>query len=118
MKIRRMPYFFLMAFNGFLEIISAVIMTFLLLILLAMQLVCILYLSHKLVQERNRFRSKLKPMEAFMLQLSQEQEKQSLQVQLSEELQLKMKEVNSALSRNIFELNYQLMEDTYPKKEI
>jgi hypothetical protein len=68
--------------------------------------------------ERNHFQSKLKPLEAFVLQLNEEQQKQSLQLQLSDDLKTKMKEVNAALSKDVFELNYQLLEDLYPKKEI
>ena len=65
--------------------------------------------------ERNHFQSKLKPLEAFVLQLNEEQQKQSLQLQLSDDLKTKMKEVNAALSKDVFELNYQLLEDLYPK---
>lgn len=68
--------------------------------------------------ERNRFKSKLRPLEEFMVQLNEEQKKQTLQLQVSADLKIKMNEVNTVLSKNIFELNYQLMEDSYPKKEI
>ncbi len=68
--------------------------------------------------ERNHFQSKLKPLEAFVVQLNAEHQKQSLQLQLSDDLKIKMKEVNTALCKNVFELNYQLLEDSYPKKEI
>jgi diphthamide synthase subunit DPH2 len=69
-----------------------------------------------MLKERSEFHSKLKPLEEFMTQLNKEQKKQSLQLQLSDDLKMKMKEVNDALSKNIFELNYQLLEDLYPKK--
>ena len=112
-----MPYFFLFYFNGILEIIYPLQMTLLLLIVFVVQLVLILFLRRKIVVERNLFQAKLKPLEAFVIQLNEEQKKQSLQLQLSGDLKTKMKEVNAALSRDVFELNYELLEDLYPKKE-
>lgn len=91
-------------------------MTVLLAIVFVVQMVLILYLRTKILTERNKFQSKLKSMEEFMIQLNDDQEKQAARLQLSDELKVKMKEVNTALNRNIFELNYQLMEDLYPKK--
>ncbi|NNT71988.1 hypothetical protein HKT18_07150 [Flavobacterium sp. IMCC34852] len=78
----------------------------------------IIYLLRKMLSERDLFVSKIKPLEAFMLQLNEDCKKQSLQLQLSEDLKIKMKEVNTVLNKNIFELNYQLAEDLYPKKEM
>ncbi|MFN3968416.1 hypothetical protein [Flavobacterium sp.] len=92
-------------------------MTFLLITVFAVQLGFILFLRNKITVERNQFQSKLKPLEAFVHQLNEEHKKQSLQLQLSEDLKTKMKEVNIALCKNVFELNYQLLEDLYPKKE-
>lgn len=70
-----------------------------------------------MLSERNVFQSKLKPLEEFIIELNSEQQRQSIQLQLSDDLKIKMKEVNAALSKNVFELNYQLLEDKYPKKE-
>lgn len=77
----------------------------------------ILYLRNKMSVERSSFQSKLKPLEDFIEELNYENQKQSVQLQLSEDLKTKLKEVNAALSKNVFELNYQLIEDLYPKKE-
>lgn len=71
-----------------------------------------------MLSERDSFASKIKPLEAFMVQLNEEYQRQSLQLQLSDDLKVKMKEVNAVLNKNVFELNYQLMEDLYPKKEM
>lgn len=71
-----------------------------------------------MLSERNSFVSKIKPLEEFMWQLNEECVRQSLQLQLSEEMKRKMKEVNAVLNKNVFELNYQLIEDLCPKKEI
>jgi hypothetical protein len=68
-------------------------------------------------QSQKVFRQKLKVLEDFMVELNVEQQKQSLQLQISEDLKVKMKEVNTVLCKNVFELNYQLLEDLYPKKE-
>jgi hypothetical protein len=63
------------------------------------------------------FLRKLRVLEDFIEELNYENQKQSVQLQLSEDLKTKLKEVNAALSKNVFELNYQLIEDLYPKKE-
>ena len=70
-----------------------------------------------MLSERRKFHSKLKPLKEFIVQLDHEQSLQSIQLQLSDDLKRKLKEVNTVLSQNIFELNYQLLEDHYPKKE-
>ena len=70
-----------------------------------------------MLSERRMFQSKLKPLEEFITQLNSEQNIQSLQIKLSDDLKIRIKEVNAALSKNVFELNYQLVEDSYPKKE-
>lgn len=80
--------------------------------------VIIVYLIMQFNQSQKVFRQKLKVLEDFMVELNVEQQKQSLQLQISEDLKVKMKEVNTALCKNVFELNYQLLEDLYPKKEI
>lgn len=77
----------------------------------------IVYLQYKMISERNAFTTKLEPLEQLMIQLNEDCKNQSLQIQLSDDLKGKMKEVNAALSRNIFELNYQLFEQSTPKKE-
>lgn len=92
-------------------------MTFFLVIVFLIQIGLIFYLRFKMLSERNVFQSKLKPLEEFIIELNSEQQRQSIQLQLSDDLKIKMKEVNAALSKNVFELNYQLLEDKYPKKE-
>lgn len=92
-------------------------MTFLLSTVLLIQLGCILYLRYRMLAERTKFQSKLKPLEEFMAELNNEQARQSLQLQLSDDLKAKLKEANAALSTTVFDLNYQLLEDLYPKKE-
>lgn len=93
-------------------------MTYFLAIAFLIQIGLIFYLRIKMISERNKFTSTLKPLEEFIIELNKEQKKQSLQLKLSEDLKIKMKDVNAALSKNIFELNYQMLEDLYPKKEI
>nr|WP_294774164.1 hypothetical protein [uncultured Flavobacterium sp.] len=93
-------------------------MTIFLIIIFLILIGLIIYLLRQLLSERDSFASKIKPLEAFMVQLNEEYQKQSLQLQLSDDLKVKMKEVNAVLNKNVFELNYQLMEDLYPKKEM
>ncbi|MEK8180462.1 hypothetical protein WMW71_08930 [Flavobacterium buctense] len=78
----------------------------------------IVYLILQFHQSQKAFQQKLKVFEDFMVELNSEQKKQSIQLRLSDDLKAKLKEVNAALSKNVFELNYQLMEDLYPKKEM
>ncbi|HOD10654.1 MAG TPA: hypothetical protein PKH91_07905 [Flavobacterium sp.] len=66
---------------------------------------------------RVSFDAKLKALEEFVVQLNEEQKKQSNQLQISSELREKMKEINQTLNKNIFEMNYQLFEDNYQKKK-
>jgi hypothetical protein len=92
-------------------------MTFFLATIFLIQIGVIFYFRYKMLSERRMFQSKLKPLEEFMTQLSSEQNIQSLQLKLSDDLKIKIKEINEALNKNVFELNYQLVEDSYPKKE-
>lgn len=92
-------------------------MTFFLIIVFLIQIGLIFYLRNKMLSERNAFQSKLKPLEEFIVQLNNEQNFQTMQLQISDDLKVKMQEVNNVLSKNIFELNYQLLEDSYPKKD-
>jgi predicted Holliday junction resolvase-like endonuclease len=92
-------------------------MTFLLIIVFVVQLGFILFLRRKIIVERNQFQSKLAPLEAFIVQLNEEQKMQSFQLKLTDDLKAKMKDVNAVLNREVFEFNYQLLEDLYPKNE-
>lgn len=92
-------------------------MTFFLIAVFLVLIGLIVHLQYKMFSERNAFASKLEPLEQLMIQLNEDCKNQSLQIQLSDHIKVKMKEVNAALSRNIFELNYQLFEESTPKKE-
>jgi hypothetical protein len=92
-------------------------MTFFLIAVFLCLIGLIVFLIYKMLSERNAFASKLRPLEQLMVQLNEDCKNQSLQIQLSEDLKTKMKEVNTVLSRNVFDLNYQLFENSFPKKE-
>ena len=77
----------------------------------------IFYLTYNIHVNRVSFDAKLKALEEFVVQLNEEQKKQSNQLQISSELREKMKEINQTLNKNIFEMNYQLFEDNYQKKK-
>ena len=89
------------------------ILTFVFIALLAY----IFHLSYSMHTDRVNFDAKLKTLEEFVVQLNEEQKKQTNQLLLSSELREKMKEVNATLNKNIFEMNYQLFEDNYQKKK-
>ncbi|WP_333877651.1 hypothetical protein [Flavobacterium sp.] len=97
--------------------LATIVMIYFLSAVFIIQMGLILYLSGKIKAERIQFRSKLKPLEDFIVQLEQENVSRSHQIRLSEELKLQLKEVNTALRKNIFDLNYQLFQDSCSKKE-
>lgn len=55
-------------------------------------------------------------MEDFIVQIGNEQQAQNNQLQLSEELKQKLSQINATLSNDIYELNFKLVEDLYPRK--
>ena len=63
-----------------------------------------------------KFQSKVSYLEDIIKQLCEEQKVQNNQLYLSEELKNKITLINVSLSNDIFELNYQLLEELYPKK--
>lgn len=79
-------------------------------------LIFIIYLINKIQLDRQRFRSRVKFLEDFIVQLSNEQKLQDNQLQLSEELKHKLNHINSTLNKEIYELNLSLIEDLYPGK--
>lgn len=62
------------------------------------------------------FKEQIEILEAFLRQLSKEQNEQNLKVQLSEDLKTKMKEVNATLNKEIFDLNFQLFQELQANK--
>lgn len=91
-------------------------MTNILALITAFFLILIIYLINKIQLDRQKFRSRVKFLEDFILQLNQEQKLQNNQLQLSEDLKQKLKYINSTLNKEIYELNLDLIKDLYPKK--
>lgn len=79
-------------------------------------LAIIIYLLNKIQADRLKYNSKIKVLEDFVVQLSNEQKLQSSQLQLSAELKQKLSDINSKLNKEIYELNLSLIEDLYPGK--
>ncbi|QBZ96652.1 hypothetical protein [Flavobacterium sangjuense] len=79
-------------------------------------LIFIIYLINKIQLDRQKFRSRVKFLEDFIVQLSNEQQLQNNQLQLSEELKQKLNYINSTLNKEIYELNVDLIEGLYPRK--
>ena len=50
------------------------------------------------------------------MQITNEQRAQSNQLQLSEELKQKLTHINATLSKDIYEVNFNLVEELYPRK--
>lgn len=91
-------------------------MTFILALITILFLVLIIYLITKIQLDRQKFQSRIKVLEDFILQISEEQKAQSTQLQLSDELKDKLALINATLSRDIYEMNFKLVEELYPRK--
>ncbi len=73
-------------------------MTILLITVFLILIGLIFYLLYKMFSERNAFASKLEPLEQLMIQLNEDCKNQSLQIQLSEDLKVKMKDLQTLSS--------------------
>ena len=91
-------------------------MTILLAPIAAVFLILIIYLISKIQLDRQKFNSRIKILEEFIVQITNEQKAQSNQLQLSEELKQKLTHINATLSKDIYEMNFKLVEEIYPRK--
>lgn len=91
-------------------------MTNTLIIISFLFLAIIIYLLNKIQADRLKYHAKIKVLEDFVMQLSNEQKLQNSQLQLSAELKQKLNDINSKLNKEIYELNLSLIEDLYPGK--
>lgn len=91
-------------------------MTNILALITTLFLVLIIYLITKIQLDRQKFHSRIKVLEDFIVQISNEQKVQDNQLQLSEELKEKLTQINATLSKDIYEVNFKLVEDLYPRK--
>lgn len=91
-------------------------MTNILALLTIFFLVLIIYLINRIQLDRERFNSRIKILEEFILQLGNEQQLQNNQLQLSEELKKQLTHINSVLNKDIYDINFKLVEDLYPRK--
>lgn len=76
----------------------------------------IIYLLNKIQVDRLKYRSKIKELKDFIVHLNNEQQIQNNQLQLSEELKKRLVHINSVLSKDIYDLNFKLVEELYPRK--
>lgn len=91
-------------------------MTTILALITVLFLVLIIYLITKIQLDRQKFHSRIKVLEDFIVQISHEQKTQDNQLQLSEELKEKLSHINATLSKDIYEVNFNLVEELYPRK--
>lgn len=91
-------------------------MTTVLTLITMLFLVLIIYLISKIQLDRQKFNARIKVLEDFIVQISQEQKTQNNQLLLSEELRKKLKHINATLSKDIYEVNFNLVEELYPRK--
>ena len=76
----------------------------------------IIYLLNKIQVDRLKYSSKIKELKDFIVHLNNEQQIQNNQLQLSEELKKRLVHINSVLSKDIYDLNFKLVEELYPRK--
>ncbi len=55
-------------------------------------------------------------LEDIILDMKSNLENQNQRIKLSEDLRVKLKESNETLNNSIFHLNYEMFEESYPKK--
>lgn len=91
-------------------------MIYLLLFVIVLLSLVIIWLIIQFSQSKKVFKEQIGIMEAFLLQLGKEQREQNLKVQLTNDLKIKMKEVNATLNKEIFDLNYQLFQEIQSSK--
>ena len=82
----------------------------------AVFLILIIYLVSKIQTDRQKFNSRIKVLEDFIVQITNEQKAQNNQLLLSEELKEKLKHINTTLNKDIYEVNFKLFEELYPRK--
>lgn len=91
-------------------------MTTILALIFILFLSLIVYLVNKMQSDRIRFNARIKFLEDFIVQISNEQKAKDSQLQLSDELKVRMDQVNEALSKDIYDMNFKLVEELYPRK--
>jgi hypothetical protein len=91
-------------------------MLYFLILFLFSLLVLVIILILKINNERKKFQATLSVLQNFITQLTQEQKKQDNQLILSAELNQKLGIINQSLNKDVFELNFELFEQNYPKK--
>lgn len=91
-------------------------MNYILVPLTTVFLLLIIYLISKIQLDRQKFNSRIKVLEAFIVQISNEQKAQNNQLVLSEELKQKLIQINTTLNKDIYEVNFNLFEELYPRK--
>lgn len=91
-------------------------MTSLLVLITVLFLALIVYLVNRIQLDRQKFLSRIKILEDFIVQISNEQKTQTNQLQLSDELKKKLVQINATLSKDIYEVNFNLVEELYPRK--
>jgi predicted Holliday junction resolvase-like endonuclease len=91
-------------------------MTNILALITVMFLVLIIYLITKIQLDRQKFHSRIKVLEDFIVHISNEQKAQNNQLQLSEELKEKLAHINATLSKDIYDVNFKLVEELYSGK--
>lgn len=91
-------------------------MTYLLILLFLSLLGFVVYLYFKIDTERKKFDDKIALLKEVIFQLNREQKRQNNQLILSDSLKQKIILINQTMSQNIYDLNFDLFEENYPKR--
>ena len=76
----------------------------------------LIYLINKIQLDRKKFSDRITVLEAIIVQISKDQKAQNNQLKLSEDLKEKLFQINAKLSNEIYDVNFGLIEELYPRK--
>ena len=76
----------------------------------------LIYLINKIQLDRKKFSDRITVLEAIIVQISKDQKAQNNQLKLSEDLKEKLFQINATLSNEIYDVNFGLIKELYPRK--
>jgi hypothetical protein len=79
-------------------------------LVIGLSLILIVILSKQLIQQKKKFQTRIQILQEVIVEISKKQFGQQEQLQLSEELQQRLKRDKAHLNESIFDFNYELIE--------
>ena len=85
-------------------------MILVLLLIIVLLIAIVVFLNVQYIQQKKSFQTRIKMLQEIIVEISNKQSGQLQQLQLSEELQQRLKSDKAYLNESIFDLNYELIE--------